>query len=144
MTAQRMVLTFLLVVLALSAGTAWSKPFEYDGTVTHITDGDTIKVRTRPRVERGVRIDNIDTPEPLKINAKCGLEIKRGRAATAYLGRILPVGAHVRVAVRRVERHRRDLATVTYQGRDIGRAMVRAGHARSWNGRRPKPGWCRP
>lgn len=143
MTAQRVVLTYLLAGLALSAGSAWSKPFEYNGTVTYITDGDTIKVRTVEGVERGIRLDNIDTPEPLKINAKCDLEIERGRTASAYLARILPIGAQVHVAARRIERHHRDLATVTYQGRDIGEAVVRAGYALPWDGKKPKPNWCR-
>ena len=102
--------------------------------ITHVTDGDTIRVG-----EERIRLIGIDTPETRKpgVPVECG-----GKKATAFMTKLAfrkrdgrRVGHYVRLTTDptqdRVDRYGRLLAYVTRRsdGADLGRAMIRAGWA---------------
>ncbi len=111
--------------------------------VVEIVDGDTIVVRARiwlgHEVETRVRLAGIDAPE---LKGKCARERSLALAARAFLAARLD-GAWVTL---------RDVRYGKYAGRvlarletaadgDIGAALLAAGLARPYEGRR-RPSWC--
>jgi endonuclease YncB( thermonuclease family) len=104
--------------MAAAGGRVW------DGRVTHVTDGDTLWVRPvhggRPRK---LRLLGLDAPELCQ---------PYGGQARAQLAQQVD-GRMVRVRPGRHDAYGRLLAQVAWQGRDIGRWLVRHGHA--WAGR---------
>lgn len=114
--------------------------WEYQAEVVSVHDGDTftldldlgVDVRTRQRV----RLRGVDAPE---------LATVEGRAAREKTRLLLPVGSSVVVQTEQTrarsvdrEKYGRLLAAVTLpDGRDLAAALVAAGHAWPWTGRRP-------
>ena len=105
--------------------------------IERVTDGDTLKVRLPDGRRRTVRLIGIDTPETVKpgVRVECG-----GRASTAAMVRMAMQRRRGRLVGRdatlvsdpsqgATDRFGRTLAYVEAGGRDLGRAMVRAGHA---------------
>lgn len=103
-----------------------------------VIDGDTITL-DRERI----RIANIDAPEIG--NPKCDAELRLGHVAKRRLEELLGSG---RITIHRgdpkdgrmTDRYGRTLATVTVDGRDVGRILVAEDLARPWTGRRRS--WC--
>jgi micrococcal nuclease len=96
-------------------------------------DGDTL----RCGAER-VRIIGLDTPE---MRGQCPRETRLARAAKDRMTQLIASG--VRLEPRGRDRYRRLLAVVRdRQGRDVARVMIREGHARPYNGRGRREGWC--
>lgn len=98
----------------------------FEGVVQHVTDGDTLWVRP----ERGgaaiaVRIEGIDAPETCQPG---------GREAREALWMRLH-RQRVRIDVRGKDIYERLLARVEEGGDDVGRWMVRRGHAWAWRQR---------
>lgn len=97
------------------------------GTVTHVTDGDTLWVRPqRGGAPRVIRLDGIDAPELCQHHGEA--------ARAALVGHVL--GQTVQVQVRRRDDYGRALARVRLQGQDVGGWLVRQGHAWSYRYRR--------
>lgn len=104
-----------------AASSAWQ------GTVTHVTDGDTLWVRpSRGDAPHKIRLDGIDAPE---ICQKFGVN-SRDTLATQVMGKL------VQVKVRRLDSFGRSLAHVSVHGQDIGALMVSSGAAWSYRYRR--------
>ncbi len=95
----------------------------WTGTVSHVSDGDTVWVRPeRGGAPRPVRIDGIDAPELCQ---------SYGETARAVLvGRVL--GQQVQVRVRRHDDYGRALARLNLRGEDLGAWLVGQGHAWSY------------
>ena len=111
----------LLAVPALHAAT-------WRGTVTHVTDGDTVWVRPAQGGEpREIRLLDLDAPE--------GCQAHGAEARKALRKRVLH--QKVRVRSRGRDDYRRELARIESRGQDVGAWMVRHGHAWSmtWHGR---------
>ena len=91
-------------------------------------DGDTFRAT--------FRIANIDTPE---IEGKCEAERDLAQKAKLFTERFLARGD---VVIRQtgVDRYGRILALVTSDQQDLGEALIAAGLARTWKGRREQ--WC--
>ncbi len=123
----RVLAVLLALALALGAGllpmAAAAQQAVWSGTVTHVSDGDTLWVRPqRGGAPRAVRLDGIDAPELCQ---------RHGEAARAALvGRVL--GQQVQVRVRRRDDYGRALAHVSLRHEDIGAWLVRQGHAWSY------------
>lgn len=99
----------------------------WSGRVTHVTDGDTLWVQPlRGGKPRKIRLDGVDAPE---ICQPYGA-VARDRLAQLVAGR------SVRIMPRHHDDYGRLLARVSLQGQDIGRWMVRHGHAWSHRYRR--------
>ncbi len=114
--------------LAQRASSSWR------GTVTHVTDGDTLWIRPQqggaPRV---VRIDGIDAPEI------CQAYGDTSRAA--LVAKVL--GQTVRVRVRRHDDYGRALARIYVDEQDVGEWQVSRGHAWSYRYRRQEGPYAR-
>jgi micrococcal nuclease len=108
---------WLLLLLALAAP-ALAEDFR--GTVTHVTDGDTVWVR---RASGGgsveIRLLDLDAPEGCQ---RFGAESRK-----ALADRVLR--QPVRVRTRGTDDYGRALARVEHRGEDVGAWMVRTGHA---------------
>lgn len=99
----------------------------FAGTVTHVTDGDSLWVRPAAGgPPRELRVQGIDAPE---ICQAWGRE-SRAALATQVLHR------QVRVTTRGRDTYRRTLAQVSIGGQDVGAWMVSHGHAWSYRFRR--------
>lgn len=108
-------------------GTAASRKSTWQGTVTHVTDGDTLWVQPiRGGAPRKIRLDGIDAPEICQVHG----DMSRDALARQVLGQ------QVRVSVRRHDDYNRLLAQVSLQGQDIGGWMVVQGLAWSYRYRR--------
>ena len=90
----------------------------FTGQVMRISDGDTLSVWTDRR-EIKVRIYGIDTPERNQ---------PWGREATRALAQMVE-GQRIRVDEVDQDRWGRIVGRIFVEGRDIGREMVRQGHA---------------
>lgn len=121
----------LLFVLLWGAACLWGPPAwsadAWWGTVSRVSDGDTLWVRPatggRPRK---VRIHGIDAPELCQAH---------GRAARAALQQQV-LRQRVRVQPLRRDDYGRLLARMSRGGEDVGALLVRAGHAWSYRYRR--------
>lgn len=98
------------------------------GRVIRVVDGDTVDVRVSTGRRVRVRLLGIDTPEVYG-HLECG-----AREASTAMKRLLRPGARVSLVSDRsqdaVDRYGRILRYVAHRGRDIGRVLVRRGHAR--------------
>lgn len=124
-----------------SDGSGQSRPLpvrRYRARVVDVVDGDTLRVRLRSGRRRTVRLIGIDTPETRKpgVAVECG-----AREATARMRRLAPTrrgGVRVRLVTDpsqdRTDSYGRLLAYAHRRrdGRDLGRAMVRAGWATTY------------
>jgi len=92
----------------------------FSGTVSHVTDGDTLWVRPAAGgapVE--LRLLDLDAPE--------GCQAFGREAGQALRARVLH--QRVRVRTRGTDDYRRQLAKVEHRGEDVGGWMVRQGYA---------------
>lgn len=129
-------------VLALLAAWAWALatvPAMAEvrtGKVAWVIDGDTFRLNGGERV----RIAGIDAPETRADQAKCRVEIERGRAATRAAVALLKGRT---VSIERVgASYGRMVARVTLDGHDVGQDLIARGIAKPWPLGRPKPDWC--
>lgn len=116
MTGLRALVAALLTACALQAGAAQA----WRGTVTRISDGDTLWVRPADGGKPvKVRIDDIDAPEICQAG---------GRAARKALSaRVL--GRRLDVLTRGQDDYGRTIATLELDGEDVAGWMVSQGHA---------------
>lgn len=108
----------LLLVLPLAAAAA-----QFEGIVTHVTDGDTLWVRPAAGGEAvDIRLEGIDAPEICQ---------QHGRAARDALA-ALALHHPVRVQTRARDKYHRVIARVSVGHEDAGAYMVRHGYAWSY------------
>ena len=125
-------LVMLALVALMSAGcdstvARTPRASTWNGVVSHVSDGDTLWVRPAGGgAPRKIRLDGIDAPEICQ---------KGGPAARAALASKLS-GRAVAVRTRRLDTYRRELATISVGGEDIGAWMVTSGQAWSYRWRR--------
>ena len=122
----RMMIKTLAIALLLVATHARAQE-TFTGTVTHVTDGDSLWVRPDAGgAPRKLRIDGIDAPEICQ---------SAGVAARATLSQYA-LRQRVKVTVRRFDDYGRGLARIERSDQDLGAQMVRAGYAWSYRWRR--------
>lgn len=117
----RLILASLLLALAvaLPAGAAG-----VHGTVSHVTDGDTLWVRAPGAADATqIRIQGIDAPE---ICQAFGLEARAALAAHI-------LHRPVQVSVKAHDMYKRAVGRVSAQGQDVGAWLVAGGYA--WSSR---------
>jgi micrococcal nuclease len=91
-------------------------------------DGDTLRAT--------FRLENIDTPE---IKGACAAEKKLALRAKDFTQAWLAKG-QVTIQQTGIDKYGRVLARVARNGEDLGEALIAAGLARPWKGRRES--WC--
>jgi micrococcal nuclease len=99
----------------------------WQGIVTHVTDGDTFRVRPIGSSGKSdslrIRIDGIDAPESCQ---------RYGEQSTAALKKLI-VSKQVTVHSKRFDDYGRDVAKITLNNMDVGGWMVQNGHAWSYH-----------
>lgn len=112
----------LLLILSFPAIAFARVPtYTATGTVTKVTDGDTIKVQIWHKAET-VRLLGVDTPE-LSIT-RFGYAECYGQESTDYVASILPIGSPVYLEFYGNDRYARDLADV-YIGSRTGSLIAK-------------------
>lgn len=118
--------------------------------VTEVVDGDTLGVRVTiwldQEVTARVRLDGIDTPES---RSECADEKRLAQAARQKLATLVAPATEGKgdgtIRLHDVEYDKyggRVRARVTLaDGTDLAQAMIKAGHARPYNGGKRQP-WC--
>ena len=121
----------LAALILLPAGGGSALPLCVGPNRTHcVVDGDTFWLDREK-----FRIAGIDAPET---DGACRQERRRAAAASARLAGLLDP-ERMKVIRRGTDRYGRTLADVLVDGRDVGRLLIREGHARPWP---PKARWC--
>jgi micrococcal nuclease len=119
----------LVLLLALSVASISAPAWALTGVVTHVTDGDTLWVRTDAGTRLKLRLQGLDAPE------RCQAWGPQARDALA--ARVMHRQVDVQTKAR--DDYQRTIARVTLQGEDVGAWMVGEGHA--WSARfRRSPG----
>lgn len=99
----------------------------WHGTVIHVTDGDTLRIRPLGSNSKSdslrIRIDGIDAPESCQ---------QYGVKSAAALKKLL-ISKQVTVTSRRFDDYGRDVAKVAIDNVDVGSWMVKNGHAWSYH-----------
>jgi micrococcal nuclease len=99
----------------------------WQGVVTHVTDGDTLRVKQLASNSKAnslkVRIDGIDAPEICQLY---------GRQSAVALKKLL-LSKQVTITSKRFDDYGRDVAKVTIDNIDVGSWMVKNGHAWSYH-----------
>ena len=105
------------------------------GTVTKVSDGDTIHVTTPDQTKLRVRLYGIDAPETSKINHRTGRVNKPGQnhgneSMKALQGKLM--GKQVKLDIIELDRYRRMVGMVWIDTRNINLEMVREGYAEAY------------
>lgn len=99
----------------------------WQAIVTHVTDGDTLRVRPVGSNIKSdtlrIRIDGIDAPESCQTY---------GVAATAALKKLI-FAKQVTISSKRFDDYGREVAKITIDSMDVGSWMVKNGHAWSYH-----------
>jgi micrococcal nuclease len=128
---KKIPIIFLLVAINFIASKAYSMTGkelnQWKGTVTYVTDGDTLWVRPDNAATnsepRKIRISGIDAPESCQLyGAQSTLALKGLLAAKT-----------ITVSSKRFDDYGRDVAKITINNIDVGAWMVRNGHAWSYH-----------
>lgn len=119
MTGKRVLLIALWLACAVQAGAA--QPWQ--GTVTRVSDGDTLWVRPAAGGKPvKVRIDGIDAPEICQAGGRAARKALAARVSGQRLG----------VRARGQDDYGRMIATLELDGEDIASWLVSQGHAWSY------------
>jgi len=126
--------TFLLFTLVLSLP-SYAVIRTVEGTVTRVTDGDTLQVITKEGTKLKVRLYGCDAPETPKANRRTGQIIKPGQpygeeATQAVKSKVY--GQEVRVDIIDIDRYRRMVSMIWLEKRNINLEMVREGYAEAY------------
>ena len=105
------------------------------GTVTKVSDGDTIHLETPEQTILKVRLYGIDAPETRKINQRTGHINKPGQpygdeAWKALESKIM--GKQVKVDILDIDRYRRMVGIIYLNDRNINLEMVYEGYAEAY------------
>lgn len=125
--------TLLLLLFLPTLSTAVMRTVE--GTVTKVTDGDTIQVTTPEGTKLKVRLYGIDAPETEKRNQKTRQINKPGQpfgkeALKALEGKVF--NKRVRLDIVDIDHYRRMVSIVWLGNRNINLEMVREGFAEAY------------
>ncbi|MRN48705.1 thermonuclease family protein [Brucella sp. 10RB9214] len=119
----------------------------YSADVVSVTDSDTIKlnvyVAPLTRVEWGVRILGVDTPE--KFQPKCALEKQKAMAATAFVSMLLKPGMRVTVFNVQDDKYSgRVVGDIRFDGSSLTLAetLLSNGFAVAYDGGTKTENWC--
>lgn len=105
------------------------------GTVTKVSDGDTVHIITTEQTKLRVRLYGIDAPETPKINHQAGAVNKPGQPCSveswnALEGKIK--GQQVRLDIIDIDRYRRMVGVIWLGNRNINLEMVQEGYAEAF------------
>jgi endonuclease YncB( thermonuclease family) len=97
-----------------------------------VIDGDTVWILRPDRtISEKIRLQNVDAPELRRPRSR--RELNRAVAATEFLRDKIEQAGSATIRRRGKDRYGRTLARIAIDGRDLGRLLVRAGHAKHWH-----------
>lgn len=105
------------------------------GTVTKVSDGDTIHVTTPEKTKLTVRLYGIDAPETPKINQRSGHINKPGQPYGEDSWKALEakiMGQQVRLDIIDIDQYKRMVGVIWIGNRNINLEMVREGFAEAY------------
>jgi len=105
------------------------------GTVTKVSDGDTIQVVTPEQTKLKIRLYGIDAPETPKINRQSGQVHQPGQPFSEESWKALKdkiMGKQVKLEILDIDKYRRMVCMVWLDGRNINLEMVREGFAEAF------------
>lgn len=127
---EKLLFTIILVATCVYSTRATAKfrsTSEWQGRVTHVSDGDTLFVRPDAGGQPvKIRMDGLDAPEICQAYGPASRQALQSRV----------LGQPVSVDGRRRDNFGRVLARIRWQQADVGEWMVRQGHAWSYRYRR--------
>ena len=135
-------ISMLYALLSMLCPTmAWA--LSAQAIVGHIIDGDTFSARVN--LESGIEISvrvrflGIDAPE---LNGECDKEVLAAQASRDRLAQLIPVGGTVKLTNIKDDKYLgRINANIIKDGQDIGKIMIREGHAVQYSGKK-RISWC--
>jgi micrococcal nuclease len=96
-----------------------------------VIDGDTVWILGPDRsITEKVRLQNVNAPELRRPRSR--RELNRAVAATEFLRDRVERARSATIRRRGKDRYGRTLARIAIDGSDLGRLLVRAGHAKRW------------
>jgi len=105
------------------------------GTVTKVSDGDTIQVTTPEQTKLRVRLYGMDTPETPKINQRTGRVNKPGQPYGKESWRALEgkiKGKQIKLDILDIDRYKRMVGMIWIDNRNINLEMVKEGYAEAY------------
>jgi micrococcal nuclease len=127
-----LIFAFLLSSLLLTPATSPAVIRTVEGTVTQVTDGDTLKVETAEGTKLTIRLYGIDAPEVERISYRTGLISKQGQPygkSSCEVLRAKVLRRKVKVDIIDIDRYKRMVGIVYLDKRDINLEMVIGGWA---------------
>ena len=130
-----LLLSALLVLIVTSSSLFARGPIRIvTGTVTKVSDGDTIHVTTPEQTKLKVRLYGIDAPETTKTDRQ-GFISKPGQPYSRESWKALVskvMWKHVRLEIIDIDRYRRMVCMVWIDDRNLNHEMVREGYAEAY------------
>ncbi len=105
------------------------------GTVTKVSDGDSIQITTAEQTKLKVRLYGIDAPEIFKISHRTGQVSKPGQPHGKESWKMLEnkiMGEKVRLEILDIDKYRRMVGIIWLGDRNINLEMVREGFAEAF------------
>ncbi len=105
------------------------------GTVTKVSDGDTIHITTPEQTKLKVRLYGIDAPETPKINRQSGKVHQPGQPFSEEAQKALKdkiMGKQVKLEILDIDKYKRMVCMVWLDDRNINLEMVREGYAEAF------------
>ena len=102
------------------------------GTVTKVSDGDTIHVTTPEQTKLKVRLYGIDAPETQKVNHRTGHVSKPGQPYSDESWKALEakiMGKQVKVDILDIDKYKRMVGIIWLDDRNINLEMISEGYA---------------
>ncbi|WP_304334093.1 thermonuclease family protein [Conchiformibius steedae] len=109
----------VLAIFGISQGPSNSNSKNYSGTVTAVTDGDTVRITDHNGQKQRIRMAFIDAPESSQ---------SHGKASQAALKQMVE-GKKVQVEVIDTDQYQRQVARLRINGEDVNFAQIQNGHA---------------
>ena len=125
--------TFLFPILTLAIAKDPIRTFT--GTVTKVSDGDTIQITTPEQTKLKVRLYGIDAPETPKINRQSGQVHQPGQPYGEESWKALKykiMGKQVKLEILDIDKYRRMVCMVWLDDRNINLEMIREGYAEAF------------
>ena len=134
-TARITALLLLLPLMMVLAHHAHAAIRTVTGTVTKISDGDTIQLTTPEQTKLKVRLYGIDAPETPKINRQSGKVHQPGQPFSEEAQKALKdkiMGKQVKLEILDIDKYRRMVGIVWLNDRNINLEMIREGYAEAF------------
>ena len=136
MRLKKLYIGISLFIFLLTGLTAHAAIRTVTGTVTKVSDGDTIHVTTPEHTKLKVRLYGIDAPETPKINKRSGRISKLGQPYGEESWKALEIKImrkQVKLDIIDIDKYRRMVGMIWIGDRNINLEMVSEGYAEAYS-----------